>query len=436
MAATVWLSMVARPNSSSRRRLLRAGLTTLRSTASPKGSPVPSGTAQARASTPLTIRLEPVASGQPRFLRFEINDTGIGMDSEAQRQLFSAFTQADGSISRRYGGTGLGLAICKQLVELMGGSIGVDSQQGVGSTFWFTLPLRLPPTSDIAPSLARAPALAGKRVLVLDDHDAFCHTMRVALESFGMSVTVAQTAAAARVCLAEATYDVWMIDRCLPDQDGLDLARELYAACKSGAYGGTAPPILLVSVAVDILDDETLRRAGVVAHLIKPISLSSLHDRLARLFGEPQQWPTPDIELAESLGGSLHVLVAEDNHINQIVLGGLLGKLGIVAVFVDDGSQAVDRYVASLAPGARPFDVIIMDCEMPVLDGYAATEQIREYESHHGVDEPVRIVGLTAHAVDEYRERAFVAGMDDFLTKPVHVETLRKALAQALMKEA
>lgn len=373
----------------------------------------------------LTIRLAPAESGQPRFLRFEITDTGIGMDSEGRRQLFSAFTQADGSIARKYGGTGLGLTICKQLVELMGGTIGVESQQGIGSTFWFTLPLRLPATGDIAPALARAPMLAGKRVLVVDDHDAFCHTMRVALESFGMAVTVAQTAAAARARLAVEAFDVWMIDRCLPDQDGLELAHELYRA--RGDNG--VPPILLVSVAVDILDDDTLRQAGIVAHMIKPISLSNLHDRLARLFGEPNHWPAPNAELANSLGMSLRALVAEDNHINQIVLGGLLSKLGVEAVFVDDGKQAVDRYIASLDPSARPFDVIIMDCEMPVLDGYSATRHIRQHEAKYAVRRPIRILGLTAHAVDEYRERAFAAGMQDFLTKPVHVETLRKALA-------
>jgi CheY-like chemotaxis protein len=370
----------------------------------------------------LNIRLDEAASGDPQFLRFEINDTGIGMDSEGRRQLFSAFTQADGSIARKYGGTGLGLTICKQLVELMGGSIGVESQVGIGSTFWFTLPLRLPATGDVVDSLARAPVLVGKRVLVIDDHDAFCHTMRVALESFGMAVTVAQTAAAGRECLAR-DYDVLMIDRCLPDQDGLELAQALYRE-----RAGRVPPILLVSVAVDILEDYTLQQAGIVAHMIKPISLNNLHNRLVRLFGEPHQWPEPNAELAGSIGASLRVLVAEDNHINQIVLGGLLGKLGVEAVFVEDGKQAVDRYVASLDARERSFDLIIMDCEMPVLDGYSATRNIRQHESKYGVATPIRIIGLTAHAVDEYRERAFASGMQDFLTKPVHIETLKRAL--------
>jgi two-component system, sensor histidine kinase RetS len=363
-------------------------------------------------------------------LKFAVTDTGIGMDGEARQQLFTAFTQADGSITRKYGGTGLGLAICKQLVELMGGIIGVDSQTGVGSTFWFTLPLLLPSANDAIEPLARAPVLAGKRILVVDDHDAFCHTMRVALESFGMLVTVAQTAQAARDCLREAVaaptvYDVLMIDRCLPDQDGLELAQDLYRASRQ-----RTPPILLVSVAVDILEDDTLQQAGVVAHMIKPISLNNLQKRLARLFdSDYQQAIVPPPALLNAQGTPLRALVAEDNQINQIVLGGLLNKLGVEAVFVGDGKQAVDLYIASLDTKERAFDVIIMDCEMPNLDGYSATRHIRQHETKYMPARSIRIIGLTAHAIDEYRERAFAAGMHDFLTKPVHFETLKRALA-------
>ncbi|HSB97113.1 MAG TPA: response regulator, partial [Spongiibacteraceae bacterium] len=315
-------------------------------------------------------------------------------------------------------------------VELMGGIIGVDSKPNVGSTFWFTLPLLLPSTKDIVEPLARASVLAGKRILVIDDHDAFCHTMRVALESFGMVVTVAQTAQAGRDCLRQAAgsqgpYDVLMIDRCLPDQDGLELAQDLYRE-----QGRTAPPILLVSVAVDILEDRTLQQAGIVAHMIKPISLHNLQNRLARLFGdEYRQDSAPAPLLLNGSGTALRALVAEDNHINQIVLGGLLNKLGVEAVFVGDGKQAVDSYIASLDAKEKSFDVIIMDCEMPHLDGYSATRNIRLHEAKYLPARSIRIIGLTAHAIDEYRERAFAAGMHDFLTKPVHFETLKRALA-------
>jgi len=371
----------------------------------------------------------PGAGDNAPSLKFAVTDTGIGMDGDERQQLFTAFTQADGSITRKYGGTGLGLAICKQLVELMGGIIGVDSQPGVGSTFWFTLPLLLPSTKDIVEPLARAPVLAGKRILVIDDHDAFCHTMRVALESFGMVVTVAQTAQAGRDCLRQAAashnhYDVLMIDRCLPDQDGLEMAQDLYRE-------RATPPILLVSVAVDILEDRTLQQAGIVAHMIKPISLHNLQNRLARLFGdEYRQGSAPAPLLLNGSGAALRALVAEDNHINQIVLGGLLNKLGVEAVFVGDGKQAVDLYVASLDAKEKSFDVIIMDCEMPHLDGYSATRNIRQHEAKYSPARSIRIIGLTAHAIDEYRERAFAAGMHDFLTKPVHFETLKRALAQ------
>jgi CheY-like chemotaxis protein len=359
-------------------------------------------------------------------LKFEVSDTGIGMDSEGREQLFTAFTQADGSITRKYGGTGLGLAICKQLVELMGGTIGVESQPGVGSTFWFTLPLVLPSSGTVIDPIARAPVLIGKQILVVDDHDAFCHTMRVALESFGMRVTIAQTAQAARDCLQQNRYDVLMIDRCLPDQDGLELAQDLYRA-----QAKLTPPILLVSVAVDILEDLTLAQAGIVAHMIKPISLNNLHNRLVRLFGDEQSLPiAPRTVLANANGVPLRALVAEDNNINQIVIGGLLNKLGVEAVFVGDGKQAVDAYVASLDTKEKSFDVIIMDCEMPHLDGYSATRHIRQHEAKYTPTHSIRIIGLTAHAIDEYRERAFAAGMHDFLTKPVHFETLRRALAQ------
>jgi signal transduction histidine kinase/DNA-binding response OmpR family regulator len=363
-------------------------------------------------------------------LKFEVSDTGIGMDREGREQLFTAFTQADGSITRKYGGTGLGLAICKQLVELMGGTIGVESQPGIGSTFWFTLPLVLPSSGTVIDPIARAPVLIAKQVLVVDDHDAFCHTMRVALESFGMIVTVAQTAQAARDCLRQSRYDVLMIDRCLPDQDGLELAQDLYRN-QGREQARIIPPILLVSVAVDILEDHTLTQAGIVAHMIKPISLNNLHNRLVRLFDAEQTLVIPPtITLANANGTPLRALVAEDNHINQIVIGGLLNKLGVEAVFVGDGKQAVDVYVASLDAKQKPFDVIIMDCEMPHLDGYSATRHIRQHEAKYNPTRSIRIIGLTAHAIDEYRERAFAAGMHDFLTKPVHFETLKRALAQ------
>ncbi|HEY3700228.1 MAG TPA: response regulator [Spongiibacteraceae bacterium] len=372
----------------------------------------------------LTICAVSLPGQEKPSLKFEVTDTGVGMNSAVQQELFNAFTQADGSITRKYGGTGLGLAICKQLVELMGGTIGVESRPSVGSTFWFTLPLILPRAGDVVEPLNREPVLTGKHILVIDDHDAFCHTMRVALESFGMRVDVAQTAQAGRECIQHSRYDVLMIDRCLPDLDGLELAQNLYSTFKTAT-----PPILLVSVAVDILEDHTLAQAGITAHMIKPISLNSLHNRLARLFGAEQQHAIPVTALTNAAGSPLRALVAEDNHINQVVLGGLLNKLGVEAVFADDGKQAVDLYVTSLDTKEKPFDVIIMDCEMPHLDGYAATRHIRLLEAKYIPSRSIRIIGLTAHAIDEYRERAFAAGMQDFLTKPVHFETLKRALA-------
>lgn len=370
----------------------------------------------------LDVRLVAAAASQePPLLKFTVVDTGIGMSAQVQEQLFTAFTQADGSITRRYGGTGLGLAISRQLVELMGGAIGVDSQPGIGSTFWFTLPLQLPAEGAIIDSIARAPVLKGRRALVVDDHDTFCRTARIALESFGMDVAIAQTATHALERLhADADYDVLIIDRCLPDMDGLDLARELYRAAPG------APPVLLVSLGVDVLDDLLLRESGIAAHLIKPIPLTALHDAVARLFDRAAARRERH---AEPQLGRLHVLVAEDNSTNQVVISSMLRKLGIAPVFADDGEQAVAAYTQSLA-AERPFDVIFMDCEMPVLDGYAATRYIRRHEGKYPGRPPVRIIGLTAHALPEYRERALAAGMQDFLTKPVRLESLRGVLGQ------
>lgn len=361
--------------------------------------------------------------GQSTQLRFEVQDTGIGISPAEQTRLFEPFSQADASTTRRYGGTGLGLAISRRLVNLMGGDFGLVSEVGAGSTFWFTVPLAAP--AGRAADAPRHPeTLTGRRALVVDDNDTNRLVVSAQLAGWGLRGDVASTAAEALNLLRGAAaerdpYWAVLLDMQMPDVDGLMLAAQISA---EPALPGTLK-VMLSSVG---LRPDAKAAQLIDAHLTKPVRSSELFAILMRLAlpavssraAMPTEAPATNGTRPEHRG---RVLVAEDHEINRIVAEGLLSRLGYDSVMVTDGEQALH------ALAVEPFDAVLMDCHMPVLDGYAATLALREREGS-GARTPV--IAMTAGVLAEERARCLEVGMDDFVSKPVDPETLRRVLAQ------
>ncbi|WP_404382643.1 response regulator [Knoellia locipacati] len=357
------------------------------------------------------------------LLRFEVQDTGIGISTEDQARLFQPFSQADASTTRRFGGTGLGLAISKRLVELMGGDFGLVSEVGAGSTFWFTVPLSAPAGGQAEPQ-PHPGALSGRRVLVVDDNQTNRLVVSAQVAGWGLRADVAATAAAALQMMREAAaeddpYWAVLLDMRMPDVDGLGLARQIAA---DPTLAGTLK-VMLSSVGL-LLDTTTAPLLD--AHLTKPVRASELFAALMRLALPDTSTPAPTVRAASpgtkgTNGGRRgRILVAEDHEINRIVAEGLLTRLGYDSVMVNDGEQALR------ALAAEPFDAVLMDCHMPVLDGYAATVALRERE-RGGARTPV--IAMTAGVLKDERARCMQVGMDDFVPKPVDPEALGRVLA-------
>lgn len=374
----------------------------------------------------LTARVDSSASGT-RMMLFEVVDSGIGITPDQQRKLFRSFAQADSSTTRKFGGTGLGLAICKQLVELMGGRIGVRSQPHAGSTFWFSLPL-IPAEDQHTDAVAASrAALHGKQLLLVDADCGLLGALRSLAESWGMQVDTAGSAEAAlqQFQQMQTLPDIALVSLDLPDQDGLSLLWEL-----GEQHPGPFAQILL-TLARKVPLRADLAHRGIAAVLEKPLSAQQLRTTLNRVISGEQQSPT-----CEKASGSLHtdlsylsVLVAEDNKVNQMVIVGLLKRLGIVPQLAENGLAVVEAY----KQGGATVDLILMDCEMPELDGYDATRQIRQIEQSTG--QRAIIIALSAHALSEHAEKSVNAGMDDHLAKPVSLDALVAMLQRWLPPE-
>ncbi len=356
-------------------------------------------------------------------LRFEVRDTGIGLTPDQQSKIFQPFVQADASTTRKYGGSGLGLAISRKLVELMGGSLGVDSVPGQGSTFAFIVSLLAPlEAASVQPLMSIS--LRDRRALVVDDNPTNCRILKAQLSAWGMSVETAADGAQGLCALQAAAqagtpFEIALLDYLMPELHGLALARAiradpLVASTKLG---------LLTSVTWHG-DIGAVHAAGIDARLTKPVRRSRLFDAICQLVanGAGEVAPQEPIETAAlaALAG-LRVLIAEDNPVNQKVLTRMLEKLGCSADAVANGEEAV------AAVARLPYDLILMDCQMPEMDGYEATEAIRrrQGEARRSV-----IVAITANAMDGDRERCCAAGMDDYLAKPVTLAALRSMLAK------
>jgi len=358
-------------------------------------------------------------------LRFEVQDTGIGIQPENHDLVFEAFSQEDGSTTRRFGGTGLGLAICRHLVRLMGGDIGLVSAPGEGSTFWFTIAMKQEPS--IAAPL-KPDALAGRRALVVDDNATNRQILQEQLASWGMDVAEASGGTEAISELLSSARlgkprDLVLLDSQMPGLTGPDVARIIRGDV---ALNGTCV-VLLSSVSAHLGEDE-MRTIGVASCLTKPVRRSYLHTSLARLLGDGKtattsaRLPVATVDSRGPLG--LRVLLVEDNIVNQEVACAMLQQLGCEAEIAANGRLGLSAFVT------RKFDVVLMDCHMPEMDGYQATQAIREWET---VEQRIRtrIVALTANALEGDRERCLAAGMDDYVSKPFNLEQLRRALAPA-----
>ena len=356
-------------------------------------------------------------------MRFEVSDTGIGVDEALASRLFQSFVQADGSATRRHGGTGLGLAISKRLVTLMGGEIGLARRSGRGSTFHFTVPFGRQPSEAPAPA-ARPASLAGRRVLVVDDNATNRRILREQLGHWGMRVAVADGGAKALALLRQAaasgaTFDLAILDMRMPGMDGLALA----SAIKDLRTPGDLKLVLLTSFGQRGHGAEA-SRIGISAYLTKPVDEADLYDSLVEVLASDGSQQQRRLVTRHSLREArppiaAHVLVAEDNEVNQKVAVRILERLGYKVDVADDGNEALE------ACQRTRYDVVLMDVQMPGLDGFEVARRIRAREQG-GRHTP--IVAMTASAMKGDRERCLEAGMDDYVAKPVTPEALDTAL--------
>ncbi|GGO71415.1 hypothetical protein GCM10012276_12330 [Nocardioides deserti] len=356
------------------------------------------------------------AGDETVFVRFEVRDTGIGLAAEQRERVFEPFSQADSSTTRQYGGTGLGLAICRQLVAAMGGTLGVTSEPGVGSTFWFRVPMA-PAHDTSVTATCRRDDLAGRRVLVVDDNATNRLVLEGQLGAWGMDVTLADGAAAALELLADGLRPALvLLDLCMPGTDGLELARRISSR-------GDAPPMVLLTSepAVDLGDTAA---AGIGAVLTKPLHMARLREVACESLAAPA--PTPAGRDGVR-AGSGHLLVVEDSEINQLVAVGILASRGYTADVAEDGAEALTMLAE------RAYDAVLMDCHMPVLDGYDATAELRRREAD-GRRTPV--IAMTAGVGAADRDRCLAAGMDDFVPKPVHPDELQAVLQRWVTSRA
>ncbi|MBD2682251.1 MULTISPECIES: GAF domain-containing protein [Nostoc] len=367
---------------------------------------------------------------------FAITDTGLGISPEDQRRLFMPFMQVDASTTRKYGGTGLGLAICKQLVTLMGGIIGVESQIGKGSKFWFEVPF----AKQLEPVLESSPLLINRRALVVDDNSTNCKTIHHQASTWGIQVDLANSAAAAlkaihKSCEQGNPYDVVLIDMQMPETDGIKLGEHI----KANSEIAEIPLIIVISTNQRNQLQQALK-IGFAGYLIKPVKASRLLDMIMNILQtqpELKQGTREEIQnrITSNLANScpiyespnpivspeskLRILLAEDNLVNQKVTLKQLQTLGYKADVVANGKEVLQLLEKI------PYDLILMDCHMPILDGLETTKEIHRWqESAFASRRRPVVIAMTANAMKEDKQKCLNAGMDDYLSKPVLKEKL------------
>jgi two-component system sensor histidine kinase/response regulator len=360
-------------------------------------------------------------------LQIRVRDTGIGIPQAAQAALFQKFTQADASTTRRYGGTGLGLAICRQLIDLMGGKIGIDSTPGAGSTFWFTMPLKV---TEVMHSSAAPTEIAGRRVLIVDDLELNRRVLESQLTGWGAECTSVEGGRQALAILEQAfvagrPFDVALVDHLMPDVDGAELGQMLHADPRFAELR-----LILLTSGEQLGSARELLERGFSAYLTKPLVRSRLlRDTMCRALLPPTLQP-PKIDsvspsraevAAPTALNLIRVLVAEDNSVNQLVAVRLLERLGCRVDVAANGAEAVQMATR------LPYSLIFMDCHMPEMDGFEATVEIRRRENELGRT-AMPIVALTASVLQEDRDRCVSSGMDDIIGKPIQPAELARVL--------
>ncbi len=356
-------------------------------------------------------------------LRFEVTDTGIGITPETQKTLFKPFTQADSSTSRKYGGTGLGLAICKRIVEMMGGEIGIRSESGKGSTFWFTSHFMRP----VGMALSAAPFnIPVRRALIVDDNDTNRKVLRHQLTHRRIPHDEAHSGPSALAALRHAfhegaPFDLVLLDYHMPEMDGLELANAI-----NGIADLPQPVKILITSLGDKLSPAQLESHRITSCLLKPIKPAPLFDAIRSAMDSttPNADSATPYEESPELQDTVRILVVDDNAINQSVTGHQLLRLGYRADFANHGREAVE------ALQRQPYDIIFMDEQMPIMDGIEATGIIRASQLARDARIPrhLRIIALTANVLPAERERLLEAGMDDYLAKPVTTAAIREVL--------
>ena len=387
-------------------------------------------------------------------LRFAVTDTGIGITPEAQRTLFESFTQADSSTTRKFGGTGLGLAICKRLITLMQGEIGVISEKGQGSTFWFTIPFAHSSTSS-PPTFPNA-TLQGLRMCIVESNDTIRFLLQHYAQSWGMICDVAQNGSEGLALLqqqakGEHSFDIALLDHTLSEtiqEDGLSLAKRIRQDSEISHI-----PLILLTTLGKRGEGKLAQQAGFNGYLTKPIRHHQLQQSLQMVLGSHQQTASSTSSRSSELitrhsveeaqaQTQVKILLAEDNIVNEKVAVRMLQRIGYRVDVVKNGQEAVE------AIGRTSYDLVLMDCQMPEMDGLEATRNIREAENvkreakdkispdavpltpHENPRVP--IIALTANALPGDRQTCLESGMDDFLTKPVRIEELGKMISKWL----
>jgi signal transduction histidine kinase/CheY-like chemotaxis protein/NO-binding membrane sensor protein with MHYT domain len=410
----------------------------------------------------VSIRLMPASDdGSVAGIRFEVRDTGIGIEPEILNKLFQPFTQADSSISRRFGGTGLGLAISRHIVELMGGKMQIESRPGQGTGITFALPLE--PYCALNDDRSGTDLkLNGRRILVVDDRETNREIIATYLESAGAKVATSANGQGALDSLRSNSsrgkpFDLVIVDLIMPGIDGLEVGRRIKAASEiaktriillsSMSWTGDVPSVReagidrllhkpirreeLISTAQDLLKDLPVRMGGTYSEprdavhgLIEHAAGSAVSDAATMLHhhnGKPGGPARPTSDDNQGLG--LRVLLAEDNPVNQIVASEYLESLGCFVTSVENGREALEALEKDY------FDVVLMDCQMPEMDGLSATRAIRERERSRG-GRVMPIIAVTANAYEEDRQKSKEAGMDGYLAKPISQADLARALRQ------